>query len=430
MATVMGGTGHNDKLDFGGGSLIDNPGQNSDDQQSLNNNGDGAEVQNNIIRESNYNISQASYPEGIGSDSDKPHYIRFFINMRQKSQFLVEEKEKGRLAGKEVATAEQQRFQRERSQQDRITNAASSQNIGAVSSGAKAGLTVLGLLGIASKSKLGTFIGAGVGAGTGGTAGREIVREAQKGNNGSISGGERIESEAGIFESLKTDIPRRITDVITLHIQDRPAVNYSVGYTDDEIGVAGGFLTNSDVSNLSTMDAIKEMVRDGAAPLALQVLNTIGGLGGSFGGTLNSRRLLESGIKARTNPFREQFFERVDFRTFNFRHTFMPKSQAEANSVKQIIDLFKFHMHPEFLGDHKNAMFLYPSEFDIKYYYKTNENPFFNKISTCVLEDMNVEYGGDIFSTFETGQPVEVNMSLRFKEIELLTKSNIESRGL
>ena len=38
---------------------------------------------------------------------------------------------------------------------------------------------------------------------------------------------------------------------------------------------------------------------------------------------------------------------------------------------------------------------------------------------------MNVEYGGDIFASFEDGQPVEVNMSLRFKELEVLTKERI-----
>ena len=43
---------------------------------------------------------------------------------------------------------------------------------------------------------------------------------------------------------------------------------------------------------------------------------------------------------------------------------------------------------------------------------------------------MYVEYGGDIFATFEDGEPVEVNLSLRFKEIELLTKENILTRGL
>ena len=102
----------------------------------------------------------------------------------------------------------------------------------------------------------------------------------------------------------------------------------------------------------------------------------------------------------------------------------MPKSESEAKKVRDIIRMFKFHMHPE-LAAGKGLFFLYPSEFEIKYFYRGKENEYFNKISTCVLEDMNVEYGGDIFATFETGEPVEVNMTLRFKELEVLTKERI-----
>ena len=134
-------------------------------------------------------------------------------------------------------------------------------------------------------------------------------------------------------------------------------------------------------TTFNNLEDAGELAKQVGAPAALQLLNTIGGLGGSLGGTLNTRRLLESGIKNRTNPFREQFFERVDFRTFNLRHTFMPKNLGEVNQVKKIIDLFKFHMHPELAGE-KNLMFLYPSEFDIKYMFEGEENNYFNKSLT------------------------------------------------
>ena len=386
---------------------------------------------------SNYNIGEASYPEGVASDSDKQHYIRFFINMRSKSEFLVSSKEKERDTSKAVSTAEQEAFRKQLGQQQRITQFESARTAGSVLSGSKAGTLVLGAIGIMNKSKLGATIGSGVGAVGGGAVGKEIVdataqNETSSYHNIGAQSTREVESkiDGNLFGDLKTDEPRRISDVITLHIQDRPAVNYSVQYNDNDLGVFGGLLANSDLSSLATVDGITQLAKDGAAPLALQLLNTLGGLGGSLGGTINTRRLFELGTKVRTNPFRELFFERVDFRTFNFRHTFMPKNAGEVKQVKKIIDLFKFHMHPELLGGQKNTMFLYPSEFDIKYYYRTDENPFFNKISTCVLEDMNVEYGGDIFATFETGEPVEVNLSLRFREVELLTKENIDTRGL
>ena len=58
------------------------------------------------------------------------------------------------------------------------------------------------------------------------------------------------------------------------------------------------------------------------------------------------------------------------------------------------------------------------------------ENQNLNKISTCVLESMNITYGGDRFKTFDGNEdgapPVETTMTLNFKEMELITKQRAE----
>jgi hypothetical protein len=38
---------------------------------------------------------------------------------------------------------------------------------------------------------------------------------------------------------------------------------------------------------------------------------------------------------------------------------------------------------------------------------------------------MEVSYGGDQFSTFKDGNPTEINVTLLFRETELLTKKTI-----
>ena len=101
----------------------------------------------------------------------------------------------------------------------------------------------------------------------------------------------------------------------------------------------------------------------------------------------------------------------------------MPRSRAEALNVRRILNLFKFHMHPELSA--AGLFYLYPSEFEIRYFFKNKENTYFDKISTCVLKNMSVDYGGDIFSSFDDGIPVEINLTLQFQELELLTKERI-----
>ena len=71
-----------------------------------------------------------------------------------------------------------------------------------------------------------------------------------------------------------------------------------------------------------------------------------------------------------------------------------------------------------------------PNTFDIKYMYVGRENQYLHKISTCVLENMNVTYGGDRYKTFDGNEdgapPVETTMTLNFKEMELITKEKAE----
>jgi hypothetical protein len=128
--------------------------------------------------------------------------------------------------------------------------------------------------------------------------------------------------------------------------------------------------------------------------------------------------------KVRTNPFREVFFEGVDYRQFNFRYRFMPKDRTESQAVYNIIQTFKEHMHPELSKG--GYFYIYPSEFEIVYYYKNKENPYFNRISQCALTDMSVDYGGEQFASFLDGSPTEINITLSFRELELLTKDSIK----
>ena len=64
--------------------------------------------------------------------------------------------------------------------------------------------------------------------------------------------------------------------------------------------------------------------------------------------------------------------------------------------------------------------------FDIQYMYQERENNYLNKVSTCYLESMDVDYGGDRFYTHtpdEVGAPpVETTITLQFGEIDLITR--------
>ena len=334
-----------------------------------------------------YNIRNLSYPTGLGTSDDLQHEVAFFINTRGKSNFKYNTSSDlnkdimGRIGTPGVATN------------------VSPEKGGALAATVGAVTTGIGLAtgqGPVGAGKAGLAAGGAVAA----TVGLTAVAQ-------------------NSLDLLRKDNKNRLTDVITLHLEDRPVVKYGVNYQDKDIGILGNFLT----SGSSLSDDITNAGTELGSAFLLQMAKIPSILPGL--GSLTDA--VQFGAKVKTNPFREVFFEGVDYRQFNFRYRFMPKDENESKNVKKIIDTFKFHMHPELSSN--GYFYLYPSEFEIAYYYAGKENNYLHKIAPCVLTDMQVEYGGDQFSTFSNGAPVEINMVLSFREQELLTKEAISKYG-
>jgi len=84
--------------------------------------------------------------------------------------------------------------------------------------------------------------------------------------------------------------------------------------------------------------------------------------------------------------------------------------------------MFRYHMLPEYF-DKTNFMYIYPSEFDVKYYSGDKENEHLEKQMTAVLTSCSINYTPDgQFNTFSNGMPTKIRMQLQFKELAVPTK--------
>jgi hypothetical protein len=131
------------------------------------------------------------------------------------------------------------------------------------------------------------------------------------------------------------------------------------------------------------------------------------------------------------NPFVEVFFNSMEIRTFTYNFIFAPRNEAETAEIQQIIQLFRFHMTPELQGTNSRYLTL-PSEFDIHYMYKAQdgqayENDYYNRIGTCVLENVVTNYTPNGVKSFADGAPTQIKMDLTFRETEVLTKEKINA---
>ena len=222
----------------------------------------------------------------------------------------------------------------------------------------------------------------------------------------------------------------RLDTAISMYMPTDIKVNYGANYTDTEIGVA----TEAAMSIIQTgggaedlKNAINKEAGDlGEAGVRLG-LKGIGELPG-FGGALEAKEMAEGVIFA---DRMELAFKGIGKRKFTYEFKMMPRSQAEADQIKQIIYAFKFNMLPSFEGDTKGRKMTVPNTFDIQYMYQNAENSYLNKVSTCYLESMDVTYGGGRYKTFDASStdagapPVETSMSLNFIEIELITRERV-----
>ena len=346
-----------------------------------------------------YRIGTYEYPEDLRNRPDLQHYVAFYINVRDKTTrgknknpkeyFTEKDTETGRIDALRNKGAPLSIKNLETGLADLLTVA---------ETGAVAGAAYNAFKGLNSRLKnpKDAVIG-GLGAG--------LV------TLGAIEAGKAILDTKNL-PAFSPGNTSRLKDVITLHVSEKPVVKYQTNYTDRELGTLAGLLVQG-----SAKETVAQSVRDPEYQAALLAsLAKIPTLK-SKGGLISD--ILELQSRTKTNPFREVLFESVDYRSFNFSYRFFPKNERETERVKNIIDLFKVNMLPEITAE--KLFYIYPSEFDIEYFYKDSPNRYLHKFARCALVNMEVDYGGDQFVTFQDGSPVEIGLTLTFRELEQLT---------
>ena len=225
----------------------------------------------------------------------------------------------------------------------------------------------------------------------------------------------------------------RLDTAIALYMPPTVNVTYASNYVDTEIGsaanLAGKMFDGADaaqgVANNITQ-AVNQMLDKEAIGEFADFLRKMGlGAAGIIPGAQGARELYEMKQGSIMTNRMELAFKGLPKRSFQYTFKMIPKSEKEANEVRNIVNAFKINMLPEMV-DSSTKRLRVPNTFDIKYMYVGQENEYLHKISTCVLENMNVTYGGDRYKTFEANAegapPVETTITLNFKEMEQITR--------
>ena len=232
----------------------------------------------------------------------------------------------------------------------------------------------------------------------------------------------------------KTQTTKRISDSIALYLPPSIKDTTTAEYENMSTGLVGmfagkGFDFFQDFVN-KDFDAAAAEGTGAAVDFMKEVAKRSGAaFVDALAGSDSSLALLNRGLGRADNPFMEVLFTTMGVREFSYNFNFAPRNSDETAEIQQIIQLFRFHMAPEMQG--ANARYLtLPSEFDIHYMFKGKdghgrENDYFNRITTCVLTSVDVNYTPNGVRSFEDGSPTAIAMTLSFRETEILTKEKI-----
>jgi hypothetical protein len=247
------------------------------------------------------------------------------------------------------------------------------------------------------------------------------------GGGGSNNNGTSTSSSNGgdASQSVPTNQTRpiqRVATTIVLYMPPEITTNYAADWTPTELGMAAD-IANKIKSQESWTDIFKSAGVAGAKRLG-DGANQFTGLNLKDAASLGNRMIINNHL--------EVIFNGITFRQFNFNFRFTPESEAEALNVDNIIRAFKFYAAPEILQGMAGRFWIYPAEFDIQYYANGKENLFLNKISTCALTNMQVNYtASGHWSAFRGHQDIQgspsvcTDIALQFIELELMTKRRI-----
>ena len=224
---------------------------------------------------------------------------------------------------------------------------------------------------------------------------------------------------------LQNPTTKRIDTAIALYMPQQITTAYQAKYSEETIGIvaetaAAGIaavMSGGGVAGVTT--AVVGGVEEGVKTF-LQKGAEMAAPGAEAMMAIHQGKVI--------TPKLELMFKSVGRRSFSYEFNFIPKSEKEAIEVEKIVFEFKMQMSADFAGGGVQGQrrMTIPSTFDIEYMYKGQGNSHLHKISTCVLEKMDVTYGGDKFVAYAGGRPQSTKISLSFSEMEIITRERVK----
>jgi hypothetical protein len=240
-------------------------------------------------------------------------------------------------------------------------------------------------------------------------------------------------------QSLKKTQDRLIQSI---YLAMPESVNFAEGveWQGTDLGVIGGARSGAIVkSNALDYGVLTGAgaALGGAAGLGASMIPGISGIAGTVLGAVLGNNTIQTGIEStlgvKTNPFKEQTFQGVGFRPFDFTFRFIARDQTDVKTIQNILSAFRSYSKPTFKEGSQGSIFKYPHEFRIEFLtFDDNDsvenyitNPYLPEIKFCICQTVNTNFTAAGWRSFEGGAPTDITVQMTFQETEIITGEDV-----
>jgi hypothetical protein len=223
-----------------------------------------------------------------------------------------------------------------------------------------------------------------------------------------------------LFNTQKPQYNRRVNqakvsstgDSVGLYFPTGHTVADELSYDTGDLGFVGGTIDKFRAGGV-TSDSVRKLTESARA---------VGGVGLRAGATLlgGGQNYLRASQRV-PNPQEFMLFKSPGMRSFSFSFTFVPQSQAEADTVPRIIQFFRVAAYPVELD---SLEYQFPDTFSISFQQSPDD---IIRMPELACTGVSVTYNPNSMSYFTNGnQPVETTMELTFTELRPISRSLVE----
>ena len=169
------------------------------------------------------------------------------------------------------------------------------------------------------------------------------------------------------------------------------------------------------------------------AEVGKQALTNLPGVAGKAGKSITSA--IESGagkiaLKSQglaINPNQQLLFDGIPLRSYQLAFTFTAYSQQESETVLKIIQTLKSYSRPRTVTGSGGMLFIPPATFDLQFLFNGKPNKYVNKVAESVITNVDVNYAPNGWAAHHDGAPLQIQLTLQFKEIKLIDKDKVDA---